>query len=104
MLEATVESPSKTVERATVHKLDGDQHVVRFVPRESGAHFVRVYLVPENEAHLGARAPHAKEIDGSPFHIAVGDSMADPSTVYATGDGLIHGSVGKPALFIAISR
>ncbi|KAL5112591.1 Filamin-A [Taenia crassiceps] len=94
VLEATVESPSKTVERATVHKLDGDQHVVRFVPRESGAHFVRVYLVPENEAHLGARAPHAKEIDGSPFHIAVGDSMADPSTVYATGDGLTHGSVG----------
>nr|CDS16181.1 filamin [Echinococcus granulosus] len=94
VLEATVESPLKMVERATVHKLDGDQHVVRFVPRESGAHFVRVYLVPENEAHLGARAPHAKEIDGSPFHIAVGDSMADPSTVYATGDGLAHGSVG----------
>ncbi|CDS40988.2 filamin [Echinococcus multilocularis] len=94
VLEATVESPSKIVERAMVHKLDGDQHVVRFVPRESGAHFVRVYLVPENEAHLGARAPHAKEIDGSPFHIAVGDSMADPSTVYATGDGLAHGSVG----------
>ncbi|VUZ47652.1 unnamed protein product [Hymenolepis diminuta] len=94
VLEATVESPSKSIEPATVYKLDGDQHVVRFVPRESGTHFVRVYLIPENEAHLGPRAPHAKEVDGSPFHIFVSDNMADPSTVYATGDGLSHGSVG----------
>ena len=96
VLEATVESPSMKVESATVCKLDGDQHVVRFVPHESGTHFVRVYLVPENEAHMGSRAPNAKEIDGSPFHIVVDDNMADPSTVYATGDGLSHGSVGRP--------
>lgn len=100
VLEATVESPSKSIEPATVYKLDGDQHVVRFIPHESGTHFVRVYLIPENEAHLGPRAPHAKEIDGSPFHIFVSDNMADPSTVYATGDGLSHGSVGKSILLI----
>ncbi|VDN96536.1 unnamed protein product [Rodentolepis nana] len=105
VLEAMVEAPSKTIEPATVGKLDGDQHVVRFIPHESGTHFVRVYLIPENEAHLGPRAPHAKEIDGSPFHIFVGGNMADPSTVYATGDGLSHGSVGvKNKFFVSTAN
>lgn len=95
MLLATVETPSKTLEEASVCKLDGDQHVVRFTPHESGTHFVRVFLVPQAEAHLGLRAPRAKEIDGSPFHVVVGDNMADPGTVYATGEGLSRGSVGN---------
>ncbi|VDD75477.1 unnamed protein product [Mesocestoides corti] len=99
VLLATVESPSKTVEEATVCKLDGDQHVVRFIPRESGTHFVRVFLIPQSEIHLGVRSPNAREIDGSPFPVVVGDNMADPGTVYATGDGLVHGCVGMKNKF-----
>ncbi|VDK78199.1 unnamed protein product [Dibothriocephalus latus] len=53
VLFATVETPSKKQEEATVHRLDGDQYVVRFVPHESGTHLISVYVVPESESHLG---------------------------------------------------
>uniref|UniRef100_A0A0X3NMU0 Calponin-homology (CH) domain-containing protein n=1 Tax=Schistocephalus solidus TaxID=70667 RepID=A0A0X3NMU0_SCHSO len=99
VLFASVETPSNKQEEATVHRLDGDQYVVRFVPHESGTHLISVFVVPELESHLGINAPSRQEIDGSPFRIVVGGQMADPSSVFAVGEGLSHGTVGNKNKF-----
>ena len=83
-LEASVQTPSGTMEPAIIQPIADGQYGVKFAPRESGVHLVFV----EN---------NKEPVTGSPFRIPVGDYKADPGMVHASGEGLTHALVGTHA-------
>ncbi|TPP66480.1 Filamin-A [Fasciola gigantica] len=79
-LRAYVVSPSGAHTDALVHRVDVDQHAVRFTPSENGPHLVHVLM-------------DERPIPGSPFRVVVGQD--DQGLVTASGEGLTHGRVGE---------
>lgn len=85
-LKGLVKTPSGTEEDVFSQELDQDEYAMRFMPRENGVYYVYIKF---NEAH----------IPGSPFPMLVGKLGADPALVFAKGDGLEKGEVGKASKF-----
>ncbi|GAA48860.1 filamin-C [Clonorchis sinensis] len=102
VLRARVQTPSGLIEEAGVQQVDRDQFVVRFVPMESGPHFVYVHIVPaevtDMDVELGPGSPYPP-LEGSPFRLVISHQPADPSMVHANGEGLRRGRVGEKNTF-----
>ncbi|XP_078797755.1 filamin-C isoform X9 [Oryzias latipes] len=88
-IDAKIHSPSGATEECCVTELDGDEHAIRFVPRENGVHSIDVCF---NGCH----------IPDSPFKIRVGEpgQVGDPGLVSAYGTGLEGGTTGNVLEFI----
>nr|XP_046235144.1 filamin-C isoform X7 [Scatophagus argus] len=89
LIDAKIHTPSGAIEECCVTELDGDQHAIRFIPRENGVHSIDVRF---NGSH----------VPGSPFKIRVGElgQVADPGMVSAFGPGLEGGTTGVASEFI----
>ncbi|OON22312.1 Filamin/ABP280 repeat protein [Opisthorchis viverrini] len=102
VLRARVQAPSGLIEEAGIQQVDRDQFVVRFVPMESGPHFVYVHIVPvemnDMNVELGPGSPYPP-LEGSPFRLVISHQPADPSMVHANGEGLRRGRVGEKNTF-----
>ncbi|XP_061663059.1 filamin-C isoform X3 [Syngnathoides biaculeatus] len=88
-IDAKIQAPSGATEECLISQLDGDQHAIRFVPKENGIHSIDVRF----------RGSH---VPGSPFKIRVGEpgQVGDPSKVSASGPGLESGTTGVPSEFM----
>lgn len=89
-LKAFVKTPSGTEEDVFSQELDQDEYAMRFLPKDNGVYYVYIRF---NEAL----------IPGSPFPILVGKLGADPALVFAKGDGLEKGEVGKQSKFTVVT-
>ncbi|XP_069543919.1 filamin-C-like isoform X5 [Brachyistius frenatus] len=89
VIDAKIHTPSGAMEECYITELDGDQHAIRFVPRENGVHSIDVRF---NGSH----------VPGSPFKIRVGEpgQVGDPGMVSAFGPGLEGGTTGVASDFI----
>ncbi|XP_075900104.1 filamin-C-like isoform X3 [Nelusetta ayraudi] len=89
LVDAKIHSPSGATEDCPVSQLDSDQHAIRFLPRENGAHTLDVRF---NGSH----------IPGSPFRLQVGEPVlsGDPGLVSASGPGLEGGVTGAASHFV----
>lgn len=89
-LKSFVKTPSGLEEDIFSQELDQDEHAMRFMPKENGVFYAHIRF---NEAH----------IPGSPFPMLVGKLGADPALVFAKGDGLETGEVGKASKLTVIT-
>ncbi|XP_054622816.1 filamin-C-like isoform X4 [Dunckerocampus dactyliophorus] len=88
LIDAKIHAPSGATEDCFITQVDGDQHAIRFIPKENGIHSINVRF---NGSH----------VPGSPFKIRVGElgQVGDPSKVLASGLGLEGGTTGVTAEF-----
>ncbi|XP_024140416.1 filamin-C isoform X1 [Oryzias melastigma] len=89
LIDAKIHTPSGATEECCVSELDGDEHAIRFIPKENGVHSIDVSF---NGCH----------IPNSPFKICVGEpgQVGDPGLVSAYGTGLEGGTTGNVLDFI----
>ncbi|CDH93091.1 Calponin-homology (CH) domain-containing protein [Caenorhabditis elegans] len=88
-LEAKVVTPNNEVDTIDIVPIeDGESYAMRFVPKETGNHFIHVTLdgAPMRE---------------SPFRLRVGGKdLCDPTAISASGDGLVKGTTGQKCEFV----
>ncbi|XP_061523355.1 filamin-C isoform X2 [Phycodurus eques] len=89
IIDAKIHAPSGATEKCLISQMDGDQHAIRFVPKENGIHAIDV--------HFGG-----SHVPGSPFKIRVGEpgQAGDPRKVSASGPGLESGTTGVASEFM----
>ncbi|XP_061617262.1 filamin-C-like isoform X3 [Phyllopteryx taeniolatus] len=89
IIDAKIHAPSGATEKCLISQMDGDQHAIRFVPKENGIHAIDVRFG-------GSHVP------GSPFKIRVGEpgQAGDPRKVSASGPGLESGTTGVASEFM----
>lgn len=86
-VDAKVITPSGAEEYCLVQEMADDHHVIRFIPRENGVHWVHVRF-------------NGIDIPESPFRLCIGQINADPGRVFASGSGLHSGETGQPCEFV----
>ncbi|XP_061815670.1 filamin-C isoform X1 [Nerophis lumbriciformis] len=88
LIDAKIHAPSGATQDCFITQVDGDQHAIRFIPKENGVHSINVRF---NGSH----------VPGSPFKIRVGEpsQVGDPSKVLASGPGLEGGTTGVASEF-----
>lgn len=88
-LEAKVVAPNNEVDTIDIVPIeDGESYAMRFVPKETGNHFIHVTL-------------DGAPMRDSPFRLRVGGKdMCDPTAIYASGDGLVSGTTGQKCEFV----
>lgn len=88
-LEAKVMTPNNDTETIDIVPIEeGESYALRFVPRETGNHYIHVTL-------------DGAPMRDSPFRLRVGaKDLSDPTAVSASGEGLIKGVTGQKSEFI----
>ncbi|XGW29369.1 hypothetical protein V3C99_008859 [Haemonchus contortus] len=91
-LEAKVVTPSNEIETIDIVPIeDGESYAMRFLPKESGNHYIHVTL-------------DGAPMRDSPFRLRVGGrDQCDPTAISVTGDGIKKGSTGQKCEFIVIT-
>lgn len=88
-LEAKVVAPNNEVDTIDIVPIeDGESYAMRFVPKETGNHFIHVTL-------------DGAPMRDSPFRLRVGGKdLCDPTAIFASGDGLVKGTTGQKCEFV----
>ncbi|CAL2042238.1 unnamed protein product [Caenorhabditis brenneri] len=88
-LEAKVVAPNNEVDTIDIVPIeDGESYAMRFVPKETGNHFIHVTL-------------DGAPMRDSPFRLRVGGKdLCDPTAIFASGDGLVKGATGQKCEFV----
>ncbi|CAB3406891.1 unnamed protein product [Caenorhabditis bovis] len=88
-LEAKVIAPNNEVETIDIVPIeDGESYAMRFVPKETGNHYIHVTL-------------DGAPMRDSPFRLRVGGKdLCDPTAITASGEGLAKGLTGQKCEFI----
>lgn len=88
-LEAKVHSPRGNVETIDIVPIEeGESYAMRFLPKETGNHYVHVTL-------------DGAPMRDSPFLLRVGGkNESDPTAIHASGDGLKQGITGQKCEFV----
>uniref|UniRef100_A0A8R1DV24 Uncharacterized protein n=2 Tax=Caenorhabditis japonica TaxID=281687 RepID=A0A8R1DV24_CAEJA len=88
-LEAKVVAPNNEVDTIDIVPIeDGESYAMRFVPKETGNHYIHVTL-------------DGAPMRDSPFRLRVGGKdLCDPTAISATGDGLVKGITGQKCEFL----
>ncbi|CAI2350258.1 unnamed protein product [Caenorhabditis sp. 36 PRJEB53466] len=88
-LEAKVVAPNNEVDTIDIVPIeDGESYAMRFVPKETGNHYIHVTL-------------DGAPMRDSPFRLRVGGKdLCDPTAISATGDGLVKGVTGQKCEFL----
>ncbi|KHJ89539.1 Filamin/ABP280 repeat protein [Oesophagostomum dentatum] len=88
-LEAKVVTPSNEIETIDIVPIeDGESYALRFLPKESGNHYIHVTL-------------DGAPMRDSPFRLRVGgQDQSDPTAISVSGDGIKKGNTGQKCEFI----
>ncbi|WKY06849.1 hypothetical protein Q1695_006772 [Nippostrongylus brasiliensis] len=88
-LEAKVTTPNNEVETIDIVPIEeGESYALRFVPKESGNHYIHVTL-------------DGAPMRDSPFRLRVGGKdQCDPTAIGVVGDGIKKGTTGQKCEFI----
>ncbi|CAI5447621.1 unnamed protein product [Caenorhabditis angaria] len=88
-LEAKVVAPNNEVDTIDIVPIeDGESYALRFVPKETGNHYIHVTL-------------DGAPMRDSPFRLRVGGKdLCDPTAIFASGDGLVKGTTGQKCEFV----
>ncbi|KAK6040219.1 Filamin/ABP280 repeat protein [Cooperia oncophora] len=91
-LEAKVVTPSNEIETIDIVPIeDGESYALRFLPKESGNHYIHVTL-------------DGAPMRDSPFRLRVGGrDQCDPTAISVTGDGIKRGATGQKCEFIVVT-
>ncbi|CAI4224415.1 unnamed protein product [Auanema sp. JU1783] len=88
-LEAKVTTPGHLTETIDIVPIEeGESYALRFIPKESGNHYIHVTL-------------DGAPMRDSPFRIRVGGAdLSDPTAIHAEGEGLLGGETGHKCEFV----
>ncbi|KAK6750425.1 hypothetical protein RB195_002418 [Necator americanus] len=88
-LEAKVVTPTNEIETIDIVPIeDGESYALRFLPKESGNHYIHVTL-------------DGAPMRDSPFRLRVGGrDQCDPTALSVTGDGIRRGTTGQKCEFV----
>ncbi|CAD6191974.1 unnamed protein product [Caenorhabditis auriculariae] len=88
-LEGKLVAPNNEIETIDIVPIeDGESYALRFVPKETGNHYIHVTL-------------DGAPMRDSPFRLRVGGTdVSDPTAVSASGEGLVKGATGQKCEFI----
>ncbi|VDM80487.1 unnamed protein product, partial [Strongylus vulgaris] len=88
-LEAKVVTPTNEIETIDIVPIeDGESYAMRFLPKETGNHYIHVTL-------------DGAPMRDSPFRLRVGGrDQSDPTAITASGDGLRKATTGQKCEFI----
>ncbi|KIH68519.1 Filamin/ABP280 repeat protein [Ancylostoma duodenale] len=91
-LEAKVVTPTNEIETIDIVPIeDGESYALRFLPKESGNHYIHVTL-------------DGAPMRDSPFRLRVGGrDQCDPTAISVTGDGIKKGTTGQKCEFIVVT-